>query len=363
MLRQIPLPALCRDELVPVRGDRGVAGAEGPVLEEHVLELRDHRAFETEVQIRDPVSARALVEIAVADVHAAGESDPMVHDQHFAVVAQVDVDRGRQQPRRQEARMPHPLLPEDPARVGPGVVLADPVDDYPHVHIALPGPIERVEEGVSGGVGLKEVALKQNALARAVDGGEHRRIGLLAVEQGNDLVALEQRSPGHRFRHAGDALELVLEVLERHSGLGLRPIADPVQVEVHGPVGFELSRPGGDPVDAEEQVQDRPREGKEEAYRNPAERGARVALAQEHVPGSRDGHDRGKGPDEQGDHVRGSDAVKRSDRGWTCNDEARQRRRPRSSVATGRAASPGPPRRARARAGEAARVQPGASPR
>ena len=64
-----------------------------------MLELCDHRAFEPEVQVRNPVPARALVEIAVADVHAAGESDPMVHDKHFAVVAQVDVDRGRQQPR------------------------------------------------------------------------------------------------------------------------------------------------------------------------------------------------------------------------------------------------------------------------
>ena len=308
-----PATGLPGGEIVPRCGNRGVSGAEGPVLEEHVLELRYHRAFDLKVQVRDPVSVRALVEIAVADVHSAGEADSMVHHQNFSMVAQVDVDCGRQQPRRQEARMADPSFPENSARPGPGVELTDSVDDHPHVHRALPGPIERIDEAVPGCVGLKEVALEQNALPRAVDGGEHGGVGLLAIEERNDPVAVEQRAPGHRLRHPGDVEELVLELGERHPGEGLRPIPDLVHVESRDPSGLELLRPGGDAVHSEEEVEDRSRQRKEQAHGDPAERRPRVPLGEQHVSRGAGGRDRGQHPDEQGDHARPPAAAGRSE--------------------------------------------------
>ena len=317
-----PGAGLLGNEIVPGHGNRGVAGTEGPVLEEDVCELRHHRAFEPEVEVRNPVSARAFVEIPVGNVHSAGKADPMVHHQHFAVVAQVDVDRGGQQPGRQEASVPHPLLPKHAARVGPGVVLADSVDDYPHIHIAPPRPIERIEETVTGGVGLKEVALEQNAVAGAIYGGEHRRIGLLAIEKRDDLVASEQGEPGHRFRHAGNAMELVPEIGKRYSSQGLRPIAGLVHVEARRPAGFELARPGGDAVHPEKQVENRTRQGKEETDRDPAERRPWVPLAEKHVSGGTDGHERGQHPDEQGNHAWETATANRGGGECISNNEA-----------------------------------------
>jgi len=64
-----------------------LAGGEIPILEEYRLHLLHHRAAEAEVDVPDPVLAGV---VAVADVHTAGESGMAVHDQDFAVVAQVE---------------------------------------------------------------------------------------------------------------------------------------------------------------------------------------------------------------------------------------------------------------------------------
>ena len=108
------------------------------------------------------------------------------------------------------------------------------------------------------GVGLEDVALQEHAFAGLVDGGEHRRIRLLPVEERLDPVAVEQGAPGHRLGHAGDVAKPVIEVRERHPGSGFRPVADLIDAEPRDPAGFELSRPGRDAVHTEDQVEDRP---------------------------------------------------------------------------------------------------------
>ena len=265
-----------------------------------MFELRHHRPLEPEVQIGDPVPARAFDEVALAEVHPAGEAHPVVHHQHLAMIAQVDVDRGRQQPGRQEARMGQALPLEQGAHVRPGVILADSVDDDPHVHRAPPGAAQSIHEGASGGVGLEDVALQEHAFTGRLDGFDHRGVRLLSVEERLDPVAVEQGAPGHRLGHAGDVAKLVVEVRERHPGSGFRPVADLVDAEPRDPAGFELSRPCRDAVHTEDQVEDRPREGKEQADRDPAEGGTGVALAQQHVRGGPDGDHRREHPRQQG---------------------------------------------------------------
>ena len=182
----------------------------------------------------------------------------------------------------------------------PGVILADPVDDDPHLHRAPPGAAQRIHEGASGGVGLEDVALQEHTFAGFLDGLDHRRIRLLPVEERLDPVAGEQGTPGHRLGYAGDVAKSVVEVRKRYPGSGFRPVADLVDTKPRDPAGFELSRPGRDAVHAEEQVEDRSREGKEQADRDPAEGGAGVAFAQEHVRGGPDGDHRRERSGQQG---------------------------------------------------------------
>ena len=54
------------------------------------LEVRDDRPLDARVQVHERQAAARRPEEVVAHVHPAGEADPAVHDEHLAVVAQVD---------------------------------------------------------------------------------------------------------------------------------------------------------------------------------------------------------------------------------------------------------------------------------
>ena len=72
---------------------------ERPVVGERLLQLRDDLAFDAKVQILHGAFRFVRKDVAVADVHAAGESNLSVHDERLAVVAEID---GGYAPRRED---------------------------------------------------------------------------------------------------------------------------------------------------------------------------------------------------------------------------------------------------------------------
>ena len=102
MTRAMTLPASGQIRETRSLAVEDFAGAKRPVVGEGLLQLRDHRAFDAEMQVLDRACLGLSAEhISVADVHAAGEGGFSVHDEDFAVVAEID---GGHAPRRQQRR-------------------------------------------------------------------------------------------------------------------------------------------------------------------------------------------------------------------------------------------------------------------
>ncbi len=189
-------------------GGQALAGGEAPVLAEDVLQLAHHRPLDPELEV-----ARALgvvpQNVAAADVHAAGEGGLSVHHQQLAVVAQVQVGRRRQQARGQETGHRHPGAAQQARGPGEVVALAHRVDEDAHRHPAPVGRHEGVDEPAPGGVRLEQIGGQEDPLARLFDGGQHGRVGAVAVLQHRQLVARQQRAAGHLLGDAHER-ELVL---------------------------------------------------------------------------------------------------------------------------------------------------------
>ena len=64
--------------------------------------LGDDRPFDAKVQVADRVAAVGLAQVALADVHAAGEAERAIDDEDLAVVAQVGIVQLAGNERRQE---------------------------------------------------------------------------------------------------------------------------------------------------------------------------------------------------------------------------------------------------------------------
>ena len=135
--------------------------------------------------------------IAVPDVHAAGEGDFSVHDEHFAMVAQID---GGHPPRRQQRRRQEPgegnfRVAQSPRDGRPRITRAGGVNQHAHFDAAFDGAGQRGDKFFSGGVVVKNVSRERDGFLRGFDGGEHGGKGFIAVDQGLDLIARQQR-PG-----------------------------------------------------------------------------------------------------------------------------------------------------------------------
>src|ERR1700736_42946 len=73
------------------------------------------------------------------------------------------------------------------------------VDEYSHLHAALRRTDHCLYERISRNVGPENVARQRNASLGRFDGGQHLRVGIVAVAQDRDGIAVLGRS-------AGDAL-------------------------------------------------------------------------------------------------------------------------------------------------------------
>ena len=190
------------------------AGGELPGAVELQRELSDNRAHEPEVNVRGRPCLAGLVDaVPVADVHAAGEPDPVVDHQDLVVIAQVDRQRGWQQARRQEAGRAHAGLAQAVTGARPRIPFADTVDEHAHVHAARNGGRQGSAEVLPGLVLIEDVGGQADMVAGGLDGLEHGRVGLLAVEKRFHTVAADQGMSAQRPAAAGQFGESLGQVL------------------------------------------------------------------------------------------------------------------------------------------------------
>src|SRR5207237_106893 len=95
-------------------------------------------------------------------------------------------------------------------RAGPGVLLAQPVDEHAHLAAADRRGVQRLHKAPARAVAVEDVGGEMDRLARRGDRLEHGRIRLLAVEERRDPRAGDERP----------VADLVDEVLELGEVLG-----------------------------------------------------------------------------------------------------------------------------------------------
>ena len=253
------------------------AGGEAPVQQEGPAQLVHDGALTAEMQVLHAAGMFAE-DVVVGDVHAAGEGR-IVADEQLAVVAQVDAEAGREQAGRQEARQ----LAAGPGDALPGLVqridgTAEAVHQQAHVHAAPGGMAQGLGEAFAHAAAAEDVGGEEDLPAGPVDGAQHGRIGLVAVTQGQDAVAVAQ---GLARQAAPQDLQGPL--LRRRDG---RAVAD--DLGMVGVVGFdgghfahEAGRQAFGTADAEQAVQHDADARQKKDRHDPAQRRARIALVEQ----------------------------------------------------------------------------------
>ncbi|MES7112308.1 FAD-binding protein, partial [Cutibacterium acnes] len=83
------------------------------------------------------------------------------------------------------------------------------VDQHPHLHAALMSPAQRIDELRPDALAVEDVRGQGDAVPRRFDGGEHGRVGLLAIDERLDTVAAGQRLAGGASHQVGQTGKIV----------------------------------------------------------------------------------------------------------------------------------------------------------
>ena len=170
-----------------------LARAEQPVGREHLLDLRDDRPAQAEVHVDHLRRAHAgHRDVLVADVHATRESQLAVDREDLAVVAQVQGEVRRPQPRLQEPRNLHAGAAKTPPHARQRVELAEAVEQYAHLDAARARRAQRLDELRADAARIEDVGRQIDMATRLADREQHRGIGVLAAVQRLDAVARQQ---------------------------------------------------------------------------------------------------------------------------------------------------------------------------
>ena len=128
------------------------------------------------------------------------------------------------------------------------------------------------------GVGAEDVSRESDADFRALDGGEHSRVGLVAAgEHGGHLAC--------RDLLAGDLGDRNLETLDR---IGGRRAARPVGIDIPQR-SLQSPRAALYAIDPKAEIQERADDGREPRHSDPPDGGGDVALVDQGVNGDGDG--------------------------------------------------------------------------
>ena len=164
-----------------------------PVAVEHRRQFLRHRAFAAHDGIDPFAYARVLLEKAwVNEVVAAGVGDAVVHDEDFAVVAQVAA-----YPRRMPQTEGQGFGEFDPGRAqfarpgrAPETLAAECVGKQLAAHAASCCPYQRFQHGIHAAIACDDVKLQQAAMLRGVNiGGEGLQDGVGVGEQTGVVTA------------------------------------------------------------------------------------------------------------------------------------------------------------------------------
>ena len=95
-----------------------------------------------------------------------------------------------------EARDRHTGVAQALVGPRPKVATTDAVDQYPHLHAAVMGGDQCIMERPARGIGPEDIAFEADALLGTADLLQHAGVGLIAVAQHLDAVALLARQSG-----------------------------------------------------------------------------------------------------------------------------------------------------------------------
>ena len=140
------------------------------------------------MRVAPVIGVLRVSEPEVGHAHTAGEPDFPVDDENLPMRPVVQLLEGVPM-RRVEVDDVAASLTEALDVILVHLARADGVDDDPDVDAARRGALERVGEPVGDLAFLVDVGLEAHAMARAVDGLEHRREHLIAVDEHVVLVA------------------------------------------------------------------------------------------------------------------------------------------------------------------------------
>lgn len=251
---------------------RGIA----PIIGEAPHQMRNHRPAQTKVQIVTGLARRIGPPIRTEDVHAAGETRLAIDHQQLAVIAQMCGMQARGNQRRVERRRRNAGALQGAVGAAGRPAGIHVVDQHPHLHAALMSPAQRIDELRPDALAVEDVRGQGDAVPRRFDGGEHGRVGLLAIDKRLDAVAAGQRLAGgasHQVGQTGKRRRYSLG----HRGREVLPNSRICPRE-------EPPRPPLVTVDAEQPIQQRTAQRQQGDQQYPQRGRSRLTLVDNRVP-------------------------------------------------------------------------------
>ena len=278
-----------RDRLTGRVGWNGLfAGRKQPVVVELLLDLADYRPVDAKVGVADRRRRAPRDHILVADIEAADKGGLPVNDQTFLVQPEIEERHLPRQRRVKEARYRDAVTAQPMIGGGQDESAAKPVDQDAGLDPPANGSRQSVDELHADHVGAEDVAAEPDMVFRALDRGQHLRVGLIA--------AIENRShlAGRQFA-AGDSADSGFQAIERF----IRRFVARGRRIVASNRPLQPLRATPDPIDAESGIKDRSENRREPGKPDPADCGGNIAFGQEHVDSHGAGHQEMKDADEK----------------------------------------------------------------
>ena len=166
-----------------------LVGGEIPVLGEDALQAGDGGALQPHFRVAPEAKAGHLAQVLVADIQAAREGDPAIHDQDLAVVAQVDLDAAANRIEREEDTTFPASRDERLQPASAEAMRAHGVVEEPNFHSFACLRRQQVEELLARGVRLKDEILKMNMMFGFADRLQLVGVGRLAFVVKDDLAS------------------------------------------------------------------------------------------------------------------------------------------------------------------------------
>ncbi len=156
------------------------------------------------------------------------------------------------------------------------------------------GGAQLLHETMTRRIVVEDIGGQRQTGAGFMDGGQHGRVGLVAVSERRDPVAGGERTTGDMLHHPHQGAHPPIQFGQCRGG-GRCAVGGGIDGVQPGPVLAKLGGAALDPVDAEQHVQHRPQDGHQPDQPHPADGGPFIAFVQHRVQG---GHQRQQGAED-----------------------------------------------------------------